>query len=159
MELIKNIVINITNSVLGIANQICVNSLSNKTVYIKADANEFHNCQNFFKEEELKFKMLIEREPLNCDKITKEIEDNYDKMQWIDFLLYYTCKKFNVIIVIFIYRENLINKKEDVRFHCSVSTPPFFKEGDRFNLNWKHNSLLLRIKLWFWQQKIVNLYL
>ena len=158
MESIENIVINITNSVLGIANKICVNSLSNKTLYIETDANELYNCQNFFKEDELIFKMLMEKELLNCEKIAKKIEDNYDKMQLIDFMLYYTCRKFNVIIVIFVAKEDL-NKKEDVRFHCNVPTPSFLKEGEKFNLNWKHNSFLSKIKLWFWQQKIMNLYL
>jgi len=153
METIANIVENVSNKVLDLANQICLNSFSNETLYVKADINELNNCKNFFEENKLKFKILTKGKLLTFEEIVKEIENNYDKLHWIDFLLYYTCKKCNVIIVVFVPKENM-NNNDKVNFHYSIPTPLHLKSEEKFNLNWKHSSFLLKIKLWFWQQKI-----
>jgi len=149
MENILDKVQYITSDLLKMGKQLCINQFSQNIFYQKVMADELNFCLNPYELEKLKIKILTTQPLLSINELTKEIELSKNRLDWVDFQLYYAHKNFTIIMVIFVPSENLNNS--NMQFHCCIETPSeHFNSKQKFDVNWKHKFCLAKWKFFWW---------
>jgi hypothetical protein len=154
METISDKVQNITQNLIELGQQICVNKFTANIFYEKVDANDINACSNFFKKRKKMLQILTNRDLLSFADIVKEIEMDQKKLLWVDFELCYVSQKLIVIIVVFVPKE--MGDNAELKWHHCVPTPPSYKDKkQKFDVNWQFTSWPARWKIFWWQHKIL----
>ncbi|MDR1203752.1 MAG: hypothetical protein LBL58_19255 [Tannerellaceae bacterium] len=153
MRTISDKVQNITQNLIELGQQYCINKFTANIFYKKVDANDLSICSNFFEKRKKILQILTNGDLLSFVDIAKEIEIYQKKLLWLDFELCYVSQNIIVIIVVFVPKE--MEDNTELKWHYCVPTPPDYKDKkQKFDANWQFTSWSARWKIFWWQHKI-----
>lgn len=133
----KNI-LEVTNSLIRLGEEICWNKFSNNIGYLVRHVPEKDQILRFVETKKKIIDVLKKKKLYTSPILANEIVKYQKKIGWIDLILIYSSNQETIILAELIYGK----RKDDLNFHASIATPNWYiDKKEKFDLNWYLNEL------------------
>lgn len=147
-----------TVSLLNMARELSWNDISGNCRYIISEIKEYQ--VNFFEERKIRIAENNKKNPVPLVDMMPVLMDLYSNLYDINLYVYNAKKELTIIDIRYYQKSSLEpdygkTVQEDApMLHCKVEMPPYYDEKKiKFDINWVHNSLNHRWKMFWWRRK------
>ena len=139
------------------ANDSCVNNISENLFFILSDENEVLS-ENFEIRRKDRVKINLKKKPENITEILKELSNFYEKIYDLNLYVFKSEKNRTIIEIRYYlkteletgYLKTVINNP--AMLHCKIDLPPYRKnDKEKFDINWHLGGVIHDWNFFWWK--------
>lgn len=157
-ENIYNDIQKATESLIGMAKDLCFNNISNNYFYIISEIR--NNESNAFARNKIRIKENSLKTPKPLAEILSELEELYPNFYDIYLYVYKAYKNKTVIEIQYFprsalsYDYRLETQSKETMLHSKVVLPPYYTETKKkFDIHWEFVPVNHKWKMFWWKRK------
>jgi hypothetical protein len=145
-------------TLLQMARESCYNKIPDNCSFIISEIK--HTEENFHEQRKKRKIENDKKTPKSLDEMVFILEQLYPNLHDVNLYIYKADKKSTIIEIQYYPRTSLdIEYQKEIEgqasmLHCKIANPPYSKKEKKFDINWEHETLNHKWKMFWWNREV-----